>query len=266
MSGVLKTVGVAKGTQGDNAAAAISGLSSELIRVSGQPGTTADGKVPSDYVSQIHLAFLNMRKILLAAGSSVDSIVKLTVYIVDYDPENPLHTRPLQRFFGSHRPELTFVSVPKLAVEGWLFEVEAVVAKDNTPPPGKASSISIPSAPTETDVVVIGAGLAGLTAAHELRKSGLSCVVLEARDRVGGRTFNGQLSSGDGVVDLGAAWINDTNQERMIALARKYGARLVEQNTTGDCILQDSDGKLDRFPYGALPNVSKSRLRCTGAC
>ncbi|KAG9988084.1 hypothetical protein KCU72_g21520, partial [Aureobasidium melanogenum] len=64
----------------------------------------------------------------------------------------------------------------------------------------------------EADVVVIGAGLAGLTAARDVIKSDLSCIVLEARDRVGGKTWSQQLPDGKGTVDLGAAWINDVNQ------------------------------------------------------
>ena len=70
--------------------------------------------------------------------------------------------------------------------------------------------------PTETtDVVIIGAGLAGLTAARDILASGLSCIILEARDRVGGKTWSLPLPDGNGTVDLGAAWINDVNQTQV---------------------------------------------------
>jgi monoamine oxidase len=114
------------------------------------------------------------------------------------------------------------------------------------------------------DVLVVGAGLAGLSAAEKIVNAGYSCRVLEARDRVGGRTWSQPMPSGEVVVDLGAAWINDTNQERMIALARRFGAELIEQNTTGGCVLQREGGELARFEYGEVPKVRRSDLRGLG--
>ncbi len=55
------------------------------------------------------------------------------------------------------------------------------------------------------DVIVVGAGLAGLTAAHELHKDGQRVVVLEAQSRVGGRIHTIDFAGGH--IDLGAAWI-----------------------------------------------------------
>ncbi|KAK2021865.1 flavin-containing amine oxidoreductase [Colletotrichum zoysiae] len=224
----------------------------KLVHVSGQPGNTKDGLVPDDYESQIHLALLNLRKIILVAGASVKDIVKLTLLVVDYDSSARKHTRHVQRFLGGHRPAITLIPVSGLAVPSWLFEIEAVLAVPESPAP--ARRLDLPDAEESVDVIVIGAGLAGLSAARDVLKSGLSCVVLEARDRVGGKTWSEPLQHGQpGVVDLGAAWINDTNQSRVYALAKEYGAELIEQNTNGNVVLQDFDGKCSPFPYGELP-------------
>lgn len=212
-------------------AAATSSQAKEIIHVSGQPGTSSSGNVPTDYQSQIHLALLNLRRVLLASGCSVGDIISLRVYIVNYDPTKRLHKGPIERFLAGHRPAMTLVPVSQLAVKEWLFEIEAVAGKTtNSPLPSPTStSTSLNHAATTVDVVIVGAGLAGITAAMKIVEAGLSCVVLEARPRVGGRTWSTQTSSGSGVVDLGAAWINDTNQSRMIDLARKLCLELIEQ-------------------------------------
>lgn len=67
------------------------------------------------------------------------------------------------------------------------------------------------------DVVVVGAGLGGLQAALKVRAAELSVCVLEATNRVGGKTYTVQ-SCKKGFNDLGAAWINDTNQSEMFKL------------------------------------------------
>src|SRR5215210_2139233 len=74
------------------------------------------------------------------------------------------------------------------------------------------------------DVAVVGAGLAGLVAAHELMVAGLSVVVLEARDRVGGRLLNHTLEGG-AVVEVGGQWVGPT-QDRVLALAEELGVGL----------------------------------------
>lgn len=81
------------------------------------------------------------------------------------------------------------------------------------------------------DVVVVGAGLAGLTAARELTRAGASVVVLEARDRVGGRTLNHDLGRGR-VGDLGGTWIGPT-QDRIAALAHSVGVVPFDQFEDG---------------------------------
>ena len=76
---------------------------------------------------------------------------------------------------------------------------------------------------SQVDVVVVGAGLAGLCAARELARRGITCAVLEARDRVGGRTLSTTL--GHDTIDLGGQWIGPT-QNRLAALAAELGIAL----------------------------------------
>jgi monoamine oxidase len=72
----------------------------------------------------------------------------------------------------------------------------------------------------EADVAVVGAGFAGLSAARELTRAGRAVVVLEARDRVGGRVLSVPIGEGK-IVELGGQWIGPT-QDRMYALAKEY--------------------------------------------
>ncbi len=74
---------------------------------------------------------------------------------------------------------------------------------------------------TILDVVVVGGGLAGLTAARVLAKVGRSVALFEASERVGGRTLNRSLPDGS-VVEGGGEWVGPT-QDRVLALARELG-------------------------------------------
>lgn len=86
--------------------------------------------------------------------------------------------------------------------------------------------------PLEVDAVVIGAGLAGLTAARDLQAAGLEVAVIEARDRVGGRVCNHQLESG-AVAELGAQFIGPT-QDRLAALAAELGVETFPTYDSGE--------------------------------
>jgi monoamine oxidase len=101
------------------------------------------------------------------------------------------------------------------------------------------------------DVLIIGAGVAGLIAARELAKRNRSCLVLEARDRVGGRTFTQKL--GKDWVDLGGQWIGPT-QDRLAALARELDVPIFPQHHEGKKILSWG-GKLSTFK-GSMPWLS----------
>jgi monoamine oxidase len=101
------------------------------------------------------------------------------------------------------------------------------------------------------DVVVVGAGVAGLCAARQLRRLGMSIAVLEARDRVGGRTLSQRI--GQEVLDLGGQWQGPT-QDRLAALAAEFGIQLFPQYHAGRKILSWG-GKIRHFS-GDIPWLS----------
>ncbi|HEY6635372.1 MAG TPA: NAD(P)/FAD-dependent oxidoreductase [Acidimicrobiia bacterium] len=87
-------------------------------------------------------------------------------------------------------------------------------------------------------VLVVGAGLAGLTAAHELQTHGVEVTVLEARDRVGGRVWSHQFDNG-AVVELGGEWI-DSSQAAVRLLAEDLDLQMID--TGQDFITRDLIG------------------------
>ncbi len=108
----------------------------------------------------------------------------------------------------------------------------------------------------ETDVVVVGAGLAGLAAARKLTADGLECVVVEARDRVGGRTLNHSIGDGK-IVEVGGQWVGPT-QTRVLELIRELGLESFPTYHEGEHVIE-YQGKLDRYT-GTIPKLSKRLL------
>src|ERR1700733_1259612 len=104
---------------------------------------------------------------------------------------------------------------------------------------------------TPVDVVIVGAGVAGLTAARHLHRQGISLVGLEARARPGGRTLSQRV--GREVLDLGGQWIGPT-QDRLAALANELGVKTFPQHHQGKKILS-WQGKLRHFK-GDVPWLS----------
>lgn len=86
------------------------------------------------------------------------------------------------------------------------------------------------------DCAIIGAGLAGLVAARDLRNRGLDVVVLEARDRVGGRVENALLTD-DTYVELGGQWIG-AGHDAILDLVERYGLRTIGLPTEGNLLVR----------------------------
>jgi len=81
------------------------------------------------------------------------------------------------------------------------------------------------SLPSSVDVAIIGAGAAGLGAAHALAGSGLSAIVLEARDRLGGRAWTVQASP-KVTFDVGCGWLHSADKNSFVAIAKQLGFEL----------------------------------------
>ncbi len=111
------------------------------------------------------------------------------------------------------------------------------------------------TAEASVDVVIVGAGFAGLTAARRLKGAGRSVAVLEADDRVGGRTKAGKIAGE--VVDLGGQWLGP-GQNRLIALAKEFGATVYPQYTAGNNII-DIAGRRATYK-GEIPDLGPAAL------
>ncbi len=101
-------------------------------------------------------------------------------------------------------------------------------------------------------MVVVGAGIAGLSTARRLAAAGRSVVVLEARDRVGGRTLNMPLGDGQ-VSEIGGQWVGP-GQDRVLELASELGLETFPTYHEGRNLLQ-LGGKRRRYK-GTIPRLS----------
>ncbi len=106
--------------------------------------------------------------------------------------------------------------------------------------------------PRRVDVVVVGAGIAGLVAADRIARRGRSVLVVEARQRVGGRVLNHRLRTG-GTIEAGGAFIGPT-QDHIKALAAELGVGTFKEYAEGKNVYVSSNPLLGRQEFtGTVP-------------
>ncbi len=98
-----------------------------------------------------------------------------------------------------------------------------------------------------TDILIVGGGLSGLALALRLEHAGVSYLLIEARDRMGGRIYSPQLdtASATGNFDMGPAWFW-RGQPRIEAMVNRFGLKIFEQYASGDLMYQDAHGNVQR--------------------
>jgi len=117
------------------------------------------------------------------------------------------------------------------------------------------------------DVAVIGAGLAGLVTARDVAAAGLDVLVLEARNRVGGRLLNAPLPGADGeIVEAGGQWVGP-GQDRIASLITELGLATFPTYDTGDKLaeLRGSrtryGGRVPRLNPAVIADIGQSQVR-----
>ncbi|KAG0155512.1 hypothetical protein PDIDSM_1089 [Penicillium digitatum] len=111
----------------------------------------------------------------------------------------------------------------------------------------------------EVDVAIIGGGLSGLSTAKNLAAANRSFVILEARDRVGGRVLNANLT-GKNVQELGAAYVGPT-QNRVLALTAELGLPTYKTYTWGKATFyRNHTARHYQDSLGGIPPVGLDSL------
>src|SRR5262245_58965129 len=112
----------------------------------------------------------------------------------------------------------------------------------------------------EADVIVVGAGFSGMIAAHRVRQAGHSAIVVDALDRVGGRSWSTTLSDGT-FFDIGAGWVC-TRSAEIQGLIKEFGLQTYftvgRLPSDGQSLFVGLDGTVT--PYSGLPPLSDEAL------
>jgi enamine deaminase RidA (YjgF/YER057c/UK114 family) len=98
-----------------------------LVYVAGQGGEDVDGRLSSDFATQVRQALRNLQTALVAAEATLAQVVKISVLIVDHSEQRlAVLSQEVRAAWGaSPTPACTLIPVPRLALDGMLFEIEA---------------------------------------------------------------------------------------------------------------------------------------------
>lgn len=123
-----------------------------------------------------------------------------------------------------------------------------------------AAPVGARTLPTNPDVLIVGAGAAGLGAGQVLRQAGLSFVIVEAAARAGGRAHTESASLGQ-PVDHGCSWISNSTRNPFAGIAREAGFTLVDHTSAGTDLFDLDGRRADPAGHAAYDRAAEAVAR-----